>query len=183
MIPIKIAREIEAVYRHMILPYVELYEIAGSIRRERAEVKDIEICVKPKGGLIGQPLLFSNDVTVWQTNDFAFTNHFLVKGCEVLKNGERYKQILTPENIKIDLFICIPPSQWGLHLQTRTGNRQFSRLMVTKRSQGGLMPDKYIRKDSRLYDTKIERYIEVPNEMTLFQLYSMKYIQPQDREY
>jgi DNA polymerase/3'-5' exonuclease PolX len=102
-------------------PYCTRIEIAGSLRRKMADVGDIEIVAMP--------------------GDFAEG----MLGCilpeaKFIKNGPRYKQIALPEEINLDLFLVRPPAQWGVIFLLRTGPADFSRLAVTRRIQGGLLP-------------------------------------------
>lgn len=96
MIPLRVAREIEQIYRPIIKPYVDLYSVGGSMRRERPEVKDIEICVYPKKTNSSQLTLFQDNDESYATDDRNFENQFIVMGCTLLRNGKRYKQILKP---------------------------------------------------------------------------------------
>ena len=72
------AREIADRIVVLLKPYCARVEIAGSIRRRKADVHDIEIVCLPKDELI-----------------FDFNVPGLFDCCDFVKNGPRYKQILT----------------------------------------------------------------------------------------
>lgn len=76
-----------------LAPFCEQVVVAGSIRRRAPLVKDIEIVCQPK--------------EAYQDFDLksAFEYH------TAIKDGKRYKQLVLPEGIKLDLFIVRPPAQ------------------------------------------------------------------------
>src|SRR5690348_6628702 len=93
-------------------PHCERIEIAGSIRRKKPEVKDIEIVAIPKRYEIG---LFETGIATvvnqWQK----------VKGELPCK----YTQRILPEGIKLDLFFA-EHENWGLIFAIRTGSAEYS---------------------------------------------------------
>lgn len=111
--PLDLARYIAEEIEFSIMPYCKRVVIAGSIRREKPEVGDIEIVCEP----------------VAPKTNFAT----LIPKLSVIKNGEKYTQLLLPEGIKLDLFKVTPPAQWGVILTLRTGPAEFSRKIVTQR--------------------------------------------------
>ncbi len=138
-----------------MLPYCERIEIGGSLRRKKAEVKDIEIIV------------ISNDreglkkvVDKWMR----------VKG-EVTG---KYTQRILPDGIKLDLFFATKENFGNIFL-IRTGNWQFSRQMMIKLLQKGLK-----QKDGYLW--KGEEKINCYEEEDIFRLLDTPYIEPEKRE-
>jgi DNA polymerase/3'-5' exonuclease PolX len=117
---LKCAREIAEQLVERLAPYCERIEIAGSTRREKAEVGDIEIVAIP--------------------NEFADAMlPELLPGATFIKDGPRYKQIALPEGINLDLFLVRPPAQWGVIFLLRTGPAEFSHQAVTRKRLGGLL--------------------------------------------
>lgn len=114
-----------------LAPHCERIEIAGSIRRKKPEVGDIEIVAIPKPYDIG---LFESGITP------------VVNQWEKVK-GElpcKYTQRILPEGIKLDLFFA-EPDNWGLIYAIRTGNADNSPTMLASewvsqgyKSQGGI---------------------------------------------
>jgi hypothetical protein len=43
--------------------------------------------------------------------------------------------------IAIDLFIVLPPAQFGAFFAIRTGTAEFSQWLVTPREKGGAIPE------------------------------------------
>lgn len=142
-------------------PHCERIEIAGSIRRKKIEVGDIEIVVIPKP--YSTCLLESGIATVinqWQK----------VKGELPCK----YTQRILPSGIKLDLFIA-EEGNWGSVFAIRTGSADYSHKVLANgwvqqgfKSEGG-----YLFKDD-------ERY-EVREEKDLFRLIGIPYVEPEDR--
>lgn len=137
----------------LLAPACQRIEVAGSIRREKAEVKDIEIVALPEMGtnLFGEPQGSKlddriNDLVYWGKLDFDKA---------VKRNGERYKRLLyatldLERDIAIDLFIA-SEANYGNTLAIRTGNSDFSRLLVTQRIHGGLMRPTMRQRDGYLW--------------------------------
>jgi len=145
-------------------PYCERIEIAGSLRRKKADVGDIEIVAIPKPYSIG--LLESGFATVvnkWKK----------VKG-ELEFGKTKYTQRILPEGIKLDLFMA-EEGNWGSVFAVRTGSADYSHKVLANgwvrqgfKSDGG-----YLFKDG-------ERY-EVREEGDLFRLIGIPYSNPEDR--
>lgn len=148
---LKNAQRIAEEFCRRIAPYCDRVQIAGSVRRESAQVKDVEIvCIpatrlmRPAGSMFeedGQPLYPFLDQAVKESGSC------LAKDEAMPRWGERYRRLIythpawqTDNRIVIDLFLTIPGS-WGLILALRTGPADFSKLLVTQRSKAGLLPD------------------------------------------
>ena len=152
---IKKARDIAEKYLNLLRPYCYRIKIAGSIRRNKSEVKDIEIVVIP--------------------SDLINFTYEVVKLGKI--KGEpigKYTQRRLPEGINLDLFIA-DKENWGNIFLIRTGNWQFSKyIMGVKVKQVGLEQRKgYLWKGS-------ER-ISCFEERDVFNLLGINYIEPKDR--
>jgi len=135
-VPLAKAEKIASRVVEKLMPYCQRIEIAGSIRRRKAEIGDIEIVAEPK--MIRD--LF--DVPVLQA--IPTENLGLV-----VKNGLRYKQVLLTEKIYLDLFIVHPLAQLGVILAIRTGSTEFSHKLVSH-TPYGYLPKEYIVKDGAI---------------------------------
>ena len=122
--------------------------VAGSIRRMKPEVKDIEIvaavswhpCIDMFGQRIGAGVSPAHSVNIKE----------ILGAKEVIKNGKRYKQF-DLGNIKLDLFLVYPPAEWGVIYTIRTGPADFSRMCVTSESMGGYLKAGYFVKGGALH--------------------------------
>ena len=183
----------KAIADHLVLnlkAYCERIEIAGSVRRLKADPKDIEIVVQPI--IDEQPNMFGQ-IIEWHSRleDVSFANYGLL-----LKNGPRYKQIGLNQGINLDLFIVLPPANWGVIFTIRTGPADFSRLCVTKRNKGGYLPSDCRVEDGRVLRGGIPVYdetgevihhweggeiIPVPEERDFLNFLGLGWIAPEDR--
>ena len=105
------AKPIENKLKAFLEPYCERIEIAGSIRRKKEIVKDVELVLIPKNAnklfnVLGLHLLKT------------------IGGIRYLKNGDKYKQFFYL-GIKIDLFVACPEN-WGYIFAIRTGSENYS---------------------------------------------------------
>ena len=148
-------------------PHCERVEIAGSIRRKRDIVGDIEIVLEPKPFQVG--LFASGIATVigdWKT----------VRG--QLPNC-KYTQRIHPEiDIPVDFFMATH-GNFGLIMAIRTGSADFShKVLARKWSSMG-----FESKDGWLHRKRDGSEIAIPEEEDLFRLLGMEYIEPKLREY
>lgn len=124
----------------------ERAEIAGSVRRGKDDVKDIEIVAIP---ILKAPRPVFGQKRVCKTLlEQALYELEKNRHIDPVKGGEKYKQfwILAGGGIhaiKMDLFLVTPPAQWGVQMVIRTGPAEFSRWCVTQESKGGALPDGY----------------------------------------
>jgi DNA polymerase/3'-5' exonuclease PolX len=155
------AKGIADKYVEILRPYCLRIEVAGSVRREKPEVKDIEIVAIPIA-LIG----FSNEVNKLEK----------VKG----KSTGKYTQRILPEGIKLDLFMA-NIRNWGLIFAIRTGSAEFSHKVLAR----GWVKKGYHSVGGMLYRDEgeiDEEEIEVREEQDLFDLIGVPYIEPKLRE-
>jgi DNA polymerase/3'-5' exonuclease PolX len=154
-------------------PYCERISIAGSVRRLKPEVHDIEIVARPSPA-IARKNMFGEE--------YLSTNVFpdgLFNEWKVLKNGPRYKQFTLPEGINFDLFLVLPPAQFGVILTIRTGPADFSRWIVTPKYNHGALPG-----DCRVQDGGVYRrggLLTMPEEIDFLNLLGLGWIEPSAR--
>jgi DNA polymerase/3'-5' exonuclease PolX len=92
--------------KETLAPYCERIEIAGSIRRAKPTVNDIDIVLveKPEVALMMNGLLFNMGI--------------------VKLNGPKIKRVYLPEhNISVDIYIATP-TVWATLLLIRTGSKE-----------------------------------------------------------
>ena len=158
--------------------------IAGSVRRGCAEVGDMEIVAEP---ILTQTTDMFEGPGPALPLELAEVIARLVRrgGLRIGdKFGPRYKKLWVPIDgqlpcIQLDLFIVLPPAQFGPQMVIRTGPASFSKRFVTLRRHGGLMPSHLREKDGCIWDG--ERALETPTEASVFQALGMKWIEPEAR--
>jgi len=166
---IAIAEEIRA----DMAPFCKRVEIAGSVRRRKANVHDIEIIAeplfKPIRNLFQEPVLSASllddylNSLMWQR----------------IKGGNKYKQFALPQGINLDLFLVTPPAHWGVLFVIRTGPADFSKWIVTPRKYGGCLPS-----DCKVVDGAIlrrGRVVDLPEEIDFLDLLGLGWVEPWER--
>lgn len=152
-------------------PHCDRIAIAGSIRRKKPEVKDIEIVAIPKP-YDPSPLFATGIATV-------------VNQWEKVK-GElpcKYTQRILPEGIKLDLFFAIPEN-WGLIYAIRTGSAEYSHKVLAS----GWVRNGYQSVDGMLSiyqhhsDESPRKFCECREEEDLFRMAGVDWVEPEDRE-
>jgi len=155
MMKIDEAKKIADKYVEILKPYCLRIEIAGSIRREKPEVGDIELIA-----IVKDIKKFSKEVNKLEK----------VKGNPTGK----YTQRILPEGIKLDLFMA-NIRNWGLIFAIRTGSARYSHEILAC----GWVKRGYKSINGIL--TKNGREIEVREEKDLFNLIGVAYVQPNQR--
>jgi DNA polymerase/3'-5' exonuclease PolX len=171
----------------LLAPACKRIEIAGSIRRLKPEPGDIEIVaipdLRPPRLHFGMKDCATNLDMILQSLQMDDEN-----GVKLLKSmaGPRYKKYYVSLDagqtwlIKLDLFLVIPPSDWGVEYLIRTGPAEFSHWIVTKRSWGGGMPDGY-RVDGNRVISETGDYIPCPEEIDFLRFCKLQWIEPKFR--
>ena len=161
------ATEIAERIRTELAPFCERVEIAGSIRRRKPEVGDIEIVAIPR--IVEAGLLWSNPET-HPGFCIAVNRYQAIKG----KPRGKYTQRLLPEGINLDLFMA-RPENWGLIFAIRTGSAEYShRVLAAGWCQAG-----YHSMDGML--VKGLHKIPVREERDLFNLIGLPWSDPWER--
>jgi DNA polymerase/3'-5' exonuclease PolX len=147
----------------LLAPHCIRIEIAGSLRRKKAEVKDIEIVAIPKP--YGTGLFQSGIATVvdeWEC----------VKGHLPCK----YTQRILPEGIKLDLFFA-DIDNWGYIFAIRTGSADYSHHVLAK----GWNMKGFYGDEGQLRNKRTGQVRHIREEIDLFHLIGMEFIKPENR--
>lgn len=125
----KIALVIAENVMKKIIPFCHVANIAGSIRREKPEVKDIEIVCVAKKVKLGNVDLFGNDnrKTIVSPEFTEVINSLgkIIKG----KTDGRMMQIELHEKMILDLFMPDPIDYWR-QFAIRTGSAEYSQQVI-----------------------------------------------------
>lgn len=175
-------------------------EIAGSVRRGKADVKDIEIVaipdltpLPPPRPMFGQPrpqwhktaldkLVFELCLEGWMRPNMA---------------GPKYKKLkidlthfgMKDEFVLLDLFLVTPPAEWGVQMVIRTGPAEFSHWVVTRVRNGGAMKNTHRVQDGAVWLGDREEKnpdpstkLSMPEEIDFLKFLGLDWIEPGERE-
>lgn len=162
--PLAEAEAIALKVLEQLKPYCIRAEIAGSIRRKKADCGDVEI--------VAVPLPYSTGLL--EDGIASVVNKWLkIKG-EMEYGKTKYTQRVLPEGIKLDLFFA-EEGNWGHTFAIRTGSADYSHKVLANgwvrqgfKSEGG-----YLFRDG-------ERY-EIREEKDLFKLIGIPFVEPEYR--
>jgi DNA polymerase/3'-5' exonuclease PolX len=144
-----------------LAPYCDRIEIAGSIRRGKADVGDIEIVAIPKPYDVG---LFASGIA-------------LIVNQWPKVRGElpcKYTQRTLPDGIALDLFFATREN-WGLIFAIRTGSADYSHRVLAC----GWVRAGYKSADGML--TRDGVTVAAPEERDLFRLAGVPWVEPEAR--
>ncbi|MFA6066869.1 MAG: hypothetical protein WC707_06835 [Candidatus Babeliaceae bacterium] len=152
-----------------IAPYCKRIEIAGSVRRQKPDVGDIEICaIAPKRTIEFYETL--RKMGAIRKGKFFTAKYLQMEIWErLLFNDSNSDQI-----INLDLFFAVPEN-WGYIFAIRTGSADFSHHQLANR----WVKLGYKGKDGFLTRNGVN--IPVLEETHLFKLLDIDFIEPKDR--
>lgn len=166
-------------------PFCERVQVAGSIRRHKPEVKDIEICAIPTLGepsdLLGEQR--ENLLYQWaQRMEAENRIHWIKPGTdEVIRwqinpDGKYWRGWCVQAQVKLDLFLA-NQANFGAILLIRTGPAEYSRKIVTvARYQCGMAFE-----GGYLTDEAGER-VSTPEEVDVYRALNIPFVKPEDRK-
>jgi DNA polymerase/3'-5' exonuclease PolX len=152
-----------------ISPYCERVEIAGSLRRKRPLIGDIEIVALPKRAvdLFGQP------ASSLPTELDLFLRARL--GDDLVKDGGKYKQFPYAGH-QVDLFLPASAGHWGCIYLIRTGSYEFNQwLMNVQQRRAGVL-----FREGLLHNS--QGVIPTPEEEDVFEALGLPFIPPELRD-
>jgi DNA polymerase (family 10) len=151
-------------------PHCQRIEIAGSLRRERPAVGDIELVAVPYRNTDLFGVVYENRPT---SLDRFLDSHSIT----FTKRGAKYQQFQYG-SVKVDLFLPFAET-WGSVFTIRTGSAEFTHWLVTAQSAGGAKPDEVSFNGGRLYAGG--RLLLTPEEEDVFAAVGLAWVPPQER--
>lgn len=194
-IPLNKATEVGMSFMGDIGPSVSRVQLAGSVRRQRDYVHDIEIVAMPITAMVAVDANNVQGQSRLPLGDVQEVDYLEQRMRELLRNGTvtrdrprkdkksnpfgpryyRISYIYDGVAYPVDLFAVKPPAQWGVVLLIRTGNAGFSHWFVQQGYRYGI----------RVIDGHLERngtVIQTPEELDVFTSMHVPYRDPKLRE-
>ncbi len=198
-VALRLAKEKGEILVEVLKPFCEKIIIAGSVRREKPVVNDLEIVALAREHLSQD--LFGERVDVGRTYvDDALENLEQV----IDQIGWRLDHRLQGKKLKrlrhvhvglhCDLFIVTDQRSWGAHVAVRTGPYPFSIEMMKKAGTLGMFfADGFLLHNHRHHGLKGKKkycrdgaacnlIIPLPTESQVFQVLKMDFLSPKERE-
>jgi DNA polymerase/3'-5' exonuclease PolX len=149
-------------------PHCARIEIAGSIRRQRPDIGDLEMVCIPRQVPAG---LFSDELEVDPDFCAVVRRWHKVKG----EPTGKYTQRVLPGGMTLDLFMA-NPDNWGYQLILRTGSERFNRvkMLPALKARGYVMDEVYIWLDGQI--------VPASEETDLWAISKLPWMEPWARE-
>ena len=152
---LKDAEKLAEQIMEQIQPFCDRLVVAGSIRRKKSEVRDVDFVLIPK------PLMWPRIIAALQRNMDA----------KVLKQGEKAAQ-LTINGINIDLYSATPET-WEPLLLIRTGSAEHNiKLSMIARKKGMKLTHSGLAKNGKIIAL---------TEKEIFETLELDYVPPEER--
>jgi DNA polymerase/3'-5' exonuclease PolX len=183
----------------LLAPVCERIAVAGSIRREKTSVGDIEIVCAPKVYTTSQPDMFGGEVAMETHSELdelctgllgsGRLAHRRNKEGHRVGWGERNKYAMYHPTdgggpVPLDIFTVYPDEgeQWGVAMLIRTGPADFNPVMVARQEQGGALPFGWrIQVGDWTMRNTINQVVPTPEETDVFEALSLPFIPPEQR--
>jgi DNA polymerase (family 10) len=140
-----------------LLPYCSMIEIAGSIRRKKEFVHDLDIVVIP-----------SNE------GQFIYALQSLGK---IKMGGQKLIRCELPSGFVLDIYIATPET-WATLLLIRTGSKESNIRLCSLAKQKGM---KLHADGSGLFKISTCERIAGDTEQSIFAALGLKYLRPEER--
>ena len=178
-------RTIAAMVTNWLAPACERVEVAGSIRRGKADVGDIELVVIPKvttepDGMFGERTV--NQLTERLDMIIAYGGRLASHPTDP-KRGDRYSKVIhAPSGLQVDLFSATART-FGLILLIRTGPAAYSQRFVTDIRKAALhVASGELHRGSLGCGSIGCEVIPTPEEIDVYAAAKRAYLRPEHRE-
>lgn len=178
--PLEQAARIAAGLLKTLSPACTRIEVAGSIRRRKPDVKDVELVAIPRASrdLFGERIVDGPTELDMMVQALVLDGRLAprLNSAGVQCMGSKMKRLVSVRSgIAVDLFAVLPPAQWGAIFAIRTGPAEYSERLVTLCQRRGL----YCR-EGRLVDAAGREHA-TPEERDFVEMCGERYVEPWER--
>ena len=175
--PLELAEATGEFLVRQLAPFCRRIEIAGSIRRRRPDVGDIEVLVIPEDGqtdLFGQPLSGESllDQRCRALVDDGHLDYRLTKLGRRTFGPQNKLMVHTDTGIPVDIFSATEEN-WGMAMVVRTGPADFNRALMSRFLELGMQGHAYGGVTGRDGET-----LGCPTEERVFELLGWEWQEP-----
>jgi DNA polymerase (family 10) len=124
--------------RSALQQYCERIEIAGSIRRQKAEVGDIDLVLIPRSGRYYCGLGFDAKFSAGKVWAELIPAALKRNGLRQTEAGDELQHFLFADNFQVDLYRARQET-WGVIMLVRTGSKEHNVKLCTIARSKGLM--------------------------------------------
>jgi hypothetical protein len=188
-LPLAYAERLAALLVERLTPGCARIEVAGSVRRQKATVKDVElVCIPKRDPTNRLEMLLNVLLTTYDRPIFRSRCDLLIAmgkpvdaGPDLRRWGERYKRFYLWANdrygiVAVDLFLATV-NNWGAIFAIRTGPDDFSKALVTHIKYR----TPYQQRDGVLVRQVSGEVVPVREEKEYFRLAGVPWIAPERR--
>jgi DNA polymerase/3'-5' exonuclease PolX len=182
--PLAEAREVADALITLLRPACEKIEIAGSVRRQRPQVGDLELLAISKTSPANEQLAFDRprlvvpalDARVGELITTSVLDYRLNKPGTRTYGPLNKLLVHAPSGISVDLF-STTLENWGMALVVRTGPKDFNIRMMARFKALGLQGHAY----GGVEDKWGKQFMLCPTEEEVFRLLQWNYVPPEKR--
>jgi len=162
-------------------PYCERIEPAGSIRRKKAEISDIEIVVIPKTETHEEPIdmFYSKTVTTDLLDKYIKSNPNYTKRLNI-DGHEAYgdlNKLLCYKDTPLDVFSA-KPKNWVMVMFIRTGSWKNNIRVAVEARKNGVKIEQFEGGFKSLHD---ETIYPMENEEQIYKFVGLPFLKPEER--
>jgi DNA polymerase/3'-5' exonuclease PolX len=187
-VPLEAARAVAAALRELLAPACARIEIAGSIRRRKATVGDLELVAIPR--LVAEPagdlwgtelrernLLADRVAELIAAGELAPREVTITRADGSIEQARRMGRAylaLVFRELPVDLFIVHPPAEWGVIFALRTGPGDWNIRLVSECRR-------YLRRVASGQVLTAAGPIACPEEADFFRALGQPWVEPWER--
>ena len=187
--PLAVARKVGDRLIEALAPACSRLAVAGSIRREKAEVGDVEIVYIPKTATVPNPeALFGDESMQVNAVDLVLKQLIeqgsLAKRTNVLGSevwGAKNKfAVAVKTGIPVDFFEATPVN-WFNYLVCRTGGALMNTEIAKRAKAKGFKWNPYGSGFTKVWGTGEAKYVVINSEEEVFHFVGLPYLEPRER--